>query len=128
MFLKLEVIKKSIAFVILCAAIPLGVTAICVSSIIYTQIAVFINTYYTGKLYGLGYLSQVKDYGKYLLAAVTVCMPAYILSLTCISDILVLILGGSIAAFLYWIILRNDEAFCDIIQSGMNIIKRKETR
>lgn len=128
LFLKLEVIKKSIAFVILCAAIPFGVTAICVSSIIYTQIAVFINTYYTGKLFGLGYLSQFKDYGKYLLAAVTVCVPVFFLNLIGLSDMLVLILGVVIAALLYWFIMRNDDAFYDIIQSGLNIIKRKETR
>ena len=128
LFLKLEVIKKAIAFVILCAAIPFGVTAICVSSIIYTQIAVFINTYYTGKLFGLGYLSQFKDYGKYLLAAVTVCAPAFCLSLIGLSDMLVLIFGVAIAALLYWFIMRNDDAFYDIIQSGLNIIKRRETR
>ena len=71
--LKLEVIKKSIAFIILIVSIKYGVIWICASKILYTQIAVLINTYYTGKLFHLGYLQQIRDFGPFLLLSLLVC-------------------------------------------------------
>ena len=62
--LRLEVIKKTISISMIIAAIPFGVLAICISRAIYTQIAVIINTYYTGKLYGWGCFDQVCDFSK----------------------------------------------------------------
>lgn len=79
LFLKLEIIKKSISTLILFAAIPFGVLAICISKIIYSQIAVFINTYYTGKLFGLGYIAQIKDFSKYFFLSVLTCLPTFFL-------------------------------------------------
>ena len=79
LFLKLEIIKKTISTLILFASIPFGVLAICISKIIYTQIAVFINTYYTGKLFGLGYVEQIRDFSKYFLLSVLTCIPTFAL-------------------------------------------------
>ena len=124
LFLKLEIIKKSIAFAIMCAAIPLGVTAICVSSILYTQIAVFINTYYTGKLFGLGYLIQIRDYGKYFFIALLSCLPSYFLSLSSLDSIVVLLLGLVSSSMLYWLCLKKDCAFRDMIESAKNLLNK----
>lgn len=59
--LKLEVIKKSIAFVILFISMYFGVMAICFGQVLYAFIALYINTHYTKKLLGYGRLSQLKD-------------------------------------------------------------------
>ncbi len=61
LFLKLEVWKKIIGVVTLCVTIPLGLTAMCVGRIVTSLIALFINTYYTGKLIQVGYWVQMKD-------------------------------------------------------------------
>ena len=66
-FLRLEIIKKIIAIAILFAAIPLGVVAICISKVIYTQVAVYLNTYYTGKLINVGFIRQMRDITPTLL-------------------------------------------------------------
>ncbi len=110
LFLKLEIIKKTISFVILFAAIPFGPIGICISKVIYTQVATFINTYYTGKLFGLGYWTQIKDFLSYFVVAVLACLPMFIVNtyfnINCILGIsLSIILGISI----YWYILRRDE-------------------
>lgn len=80
LYLKLEIIKKTISIAILFISIPFGVTAICISRIIYSQIALFINTYYTGKLFGLTYFTQVKDFIPYTIIALISCIPALILN------------------------------------------------
>ena len=123
LFLKLEVIKKSIAFAILCAAIPFGVKAICITSVFYTQIAVYINTYFTGKLFGLGYLAQLKDFGKYFIISLVACLPAFLISFSEMSPILILLLGSILAVFTYCCILGlgKDRDFYELLQ----LIKEK---
>lgn len=118
--LRLEIIKKTISISMIIAAIPFGVLAICISRALYTQIAVVINTYYTGKLFGLGYLAQVRDFIKYFICSIIAVLPAFILSFTSLNSILVLIIGGIIACFIYWILLRKDDHFIEVFQ----LIKR----
>ena len=60
LYLRLEVIKKVIGFTLMICAIPFGVIAICVCALIYSQISLVINTYYTGILFNLGYIKQMK--------------------------------------------------------------------
>jgi len=61
LFLRLEIIKKVIGVSTLCITLPFGVTAMCCGMIVGSLTALFINTYYTGKLIQVGYLKQMKD-------------------------------------------------------------------
>lgn len=120
--LRLEVIKKTISISMIIAAIPFGVLAICISRALYTQIAVIINTHYTGKLFGLGYLEQVSDFVKYLLFSFTAVLPAFLLSFTPLSSIYVLAIGGCLACLIYWLLIRNDNDFVELLSL---VLKRK---
>ena len=124
LFLKLEIVKKSISFAILFASIPFGVVAICLSKILYTQIAIVINTYYTGKLFGLGYLKQWSDFVKYLIISVLACSPAYALSLLDVEPLASLFLGGLSAVVFYVVLLRNDEYMQEAIRLVLRKIKK----
>lgn len=106
--LRLEIIKKTISISMIVAAIPFGVLAICISRAVYTQIAVIINTYYTGKLYGLGYFDQVRDFIKYLLFSLFAVAPAFLLTYSALPSIVVLIVGGILASGIYLLLLRKD--------------------
>jgi O-antigen/teichoic acid export membrane protein len=59
--LRVEVIKKIIGVLLLFGCVPLGIMALCYSVIVASVLAVVINTYYTGKLIGLGFFKQMKD-------------------------------------------------------------------
>lgn len=61
LFLRLEIIKKIVGVCIMCITIPLGITAMCIGMVASSLIALFINTYYTGKLIDIGYLKQMRD-------------------------------------------------------------------
>ena len=61
LFLRLEIIKKAIGICILCVTIPLGVKAMCWGPVVSSYVGLFINTYYTGKLIGMGFLRQMRD-------------------------------------------------------------------
>ena len=118
--LRLEMIKKTISISMIIAAIPFGVLAICISRALYTQIAVIINTYYTGKLFGLGYIAQIKDFSKYFIYSIIAVIPAFLLSFCPLNPILILITGGIIASLIYWILLHKDINFID----ALSLIKR----
>lgn len=71
LFLKLEIIKKIIGVVVLAASIPFGLLFMCYVSIVTSIICLVINTYYTGKLIGVGFIMQMKDLlGTLLLSLV----------------------------------------------------------
>lgn len=121
LFLRLEIIKKTISIAILFASIPFGVIGICVSKVIYTQIAVFINTYYTGKLFNLGYIAQIKDFSGFLIKSIIACAPAYLLTFLNLNNVVSLLLGCSSAVCIYWLLLRKDAYMIDIL----NMVKSK---
>lgn len=113
--LRLEVIKKTISISMIVAAIPFGVLAICIARALYTQIAVIINTYYTGKLFGLGYFAQVKDFIKYFLFSFLAVLPAFILSFTSLSSVVALVVGACLACLIYWLFLYKNSDFTELL-------------
>lgn len=115
LFLKLELIKKPIFVAILISSIPFGVIGICVSSIITTQVAISINTYYTGKIFHYGYFKQIKDYLPIFFLAVLACLPAYLLSKTDLYPLLSLLIGCIISTLCYYAMLRKNPYFANII-------------
>ncbi|MCQ2173673.1 MAG: lipopolysaccharide biosynthesis protein [Bacteroidales bacterium] len=121
LFLRLEVIKKAIAITILFAAIPFGVIGICISKIIYTQIAMFINTHYTGKLFGLSYLTQVKDFSGFLALSILSCLPAYLFTFLDYPPVVALAFGFVSAPLIYWLMLRKNP----YMKECLGIIKDK---
>lgn len=112
LFLRLEVIKKSISIAMLIYAATISVEAICWAAVIYDQIAIFINTYYTGKLVGLTWARQQRDYLPYYGMAVISAMPGYLLDQTPLPNWSILILGGASSILIYAFLLsvRRDEA------------------
>ena len=123
LFLKLEIVKKSISMMILFASIPLGVLFICISKVIYTQIAVFLNTYYTGKLFYLGYWQQMRDFMPYLLLSVIACSGVYGLSLVIENNLVLLIVGTLLSTAIYvsLLYLKQDKIFMEF---AYPVIKR----
>lgn len=114
--LKLEIIKRIISFSILIAAIPFGVIGICISKVIYTQIALVINSYWNGKHLGMGYASQFKDYVSFLVLSVIACVPAYVITRFDLPSVVTLILGMGISCTIYWVMLRNNEHMKSLFQ------------
>ena len=70
--LRLEIVKKTIAFTILFASCFLGIIGICVGAAIYDFIAFFCNTYYTKRLLGYGFKEQFLQTLPYLLLSLMV--------------------------------------------------------
>lgn len=78
LYLRLEIIKKVLGVVIICATIPLGIVAMCWGSVASSLIALVINTYYTGKLINVGFLVQMRDLLPSLLLSFTMAAIVYL--------------------------------------------------
>lgn len=114
LFLRLEIVKKIIAVAILFASIPFGIIGICISKVVYTQIAVYINTYYTGKLLGLGYWIQFKDYILYFFASVIACLPAFLFATLDLHPVMAIMFGLISSLLIYYFLLRKNADFLEL--------------
>ncbi len=124
LFLHIELWKKAISISILLASIPFGVIGICISKVIYTQIAILFNTYYTGKLFGLGYAEQFRYYSPYLFYAIGACIPSYLISLTTLPDAASLSIGIVSSVALFYLFTRKTEAFNEL-KALINLGRKK---
>lgn len=61
LFLKLEIVKKILGLLIMCCFLPFGLVAFCAASIASSIVEVYINSWYTGKIYDFGFWKQIKD-------------------------------------------------------------------
>ncbi|MBP3500359.1 MAG: lipopolysaccharide biosynthesis protein [Akkermansia sp.] len=116
LLLRLEVIKKSISIAMLFYAATISVEAICWASVIYIHIAIFINTYYTGKYLGLTWWRQQKDYMPYVIGSAISCIPAWFISQTEWPALVQLSIGGFSAFVLYFGALHRlkDAAYSEL--------------
>ena len=128
LFLKLEIYKKTIAVAILFSAIPFGIVGICISKVIYAQIATAFNTYYTGKFFHLGYMAQVKDFSGFLVKSIIACAPAFLLTLTQLPHIVTLLFGLTTAPVLYWLMLRRNEDMMELMSMAISVAKNSPLR
>ena len=137
-FLRLEIIKRICALALMLAGAAISVEAICWAAVIYGQLAIFINCWYTGKIIDLTWWRQQKDYWPYIILAAIACAPATFLALLPVphsweieqGDWLsyaryygflaaVIVCGSSVSAFIYfgYLRLRRDRALIEIAKS-----------
>lgn len=121
--LRLEIIKKTISILMILYAATISVTAICIATTLYAQIAVVLNCYYTGKILGLTWWKQQKDYWPYIIMSLISVIPAYLLVNTELPHYLILASGALLSFLTYLLLLKqcND----DILRELQSLIKKK---
>lgn len=125
--LRIEIFKKAISIILLLISIPHGVIAICLSGLFYSQIALALNTYYTGKIFKYGWYQQIKDVFPYLLISLASVIPTYSLTYSSLSNIWILVLGTLLSGLLYicLLLIKKDELFNHYVKN--EIIKTIHT-
>ncbi|TFT57581.1 lipopolysaccharide biosynthesis protein [Proteus mirabilis] len=131
LYLKLEIIKKIITTLILIVSIPYGIKAICFGIMIQSYIALFINTYYSGKLGNLSTISQLKMHIPLWLLSILSCLVAKILSILITTNLWnELVFTILIAPILYIIAIKyiQTDLYHYIISSitSKKLIKKNE--
>lgn len=102
LFLRLEIIKKCIGIMIICVTIPFGLLVMCWGTVVNSVVSLIINTYYTGKIINLGFLTQMRDILPILFLSLTVgAMVFLILNFVHMYSWLSLLVGIVIGIILY---------------------------
>lgn len=124
LFLRLEIIKKTIGGIILLSTISIGVTYLCIGYAVYCFLEVIIDTTYTSRFYNYGLLSQFKDLMPILLLSIGLFALNY--TITCLLDInaflmLLINISSSLIVFSIYslLFLRN------IALDTINFIRKK---
>lgn len=109
---RLEVIKKIIGVITLCATVPFGLEAMCYGSVVSSVLCLIINSYYTGKFISLGIFEQLKDLLPSLILSILMFVLVAFLCHLLGDTLLSLITGIAVGAIFYlgvaWI-LRFEE-------------------
>lgn len=122
---KLEIIKCTIFLSLLLLSTRFGVVTLCIAMIIYTQIAIILNTWQTKKLLNFGYWNQIKDFMPYLLMSSFSVLPAFLMTLITLPNILKIIIGVLFSSIIYISILLycKDVVFNQYIWNHKIVIK-----
>jgi O-antigen/teichoic acid export membrane protein len=126
--LKLELLKKPIAFLILLATLPFGIIVMVIGKALYEFVAFSFNCYYTGKLLNYGEWKQLK-----------ILMPIYLnclimaifvdLSMTIFESPLAKLCVGitvGLIAYMVFSIISQDASFCELKGVIMSKWKKNE--
>ncbi len=119
LFLKLEIYKKLASICVLCITIPMGLIAMCVGGFFTSMISLVINTYYTGKLIGVGYFRQMKDLLPIFFLSVSMGIVVYCVvhHLTFSPDILLIIgIGIGVVYYVFLASLFKFNEFKELIK------------
>ncbi len=122
-FLKLEIIKKIQGVCILCITVPISIVAMCYGSIASSLLSLVWNTYYTKRLIGYGFFSQIKDLLPIIIHSLL--MGAIVLLVTHFIEVMwVKLFAGILAGGIYYILGAYIMHF-DELKEVLAIIKRK---
>jgi len=80
LFLKLEILKKMVGIAIMCYTIPRGLVTMATGLIISSFLCLILNTYYSGKLINVGYLTQMKDVFPMLIVSIIMTSLMFVLN------------------------------------------------
>ena len=101
LFLKLEIAKKILGILVMCIFLPWGLIPFCAAGIGSSILSVYINSWYTGKLYNFGFVKQIKDLLPILLLSAIMFIIVYIVISVINSLWLQIFIGGLLGAGIY---------------------------
>lgn len=126
LFLRLEIVKKSISIGILLLTINYGLLWICIGRFVYSVIAMLINMYYTVDILDKSYIKQMMDWGPNLLVSIlmglVVAASVYFIS----SPAIQLIIGSIVGVTSYYLFssIFKIEAKDKFFEMAKKFIKR----
>ena len=104
LFLRLEILKKVLALLILLITMRYSVLIMCIGQVVSSYLMLYINTYYTGKLIKLSYFMQMKDLLPSFVYSLSMGAIIYIVTLF-IPNLVIQLLFGIILGIAYYLFI-----------------------
>lgn len=104
LFLKLEIIKKIIITIGIIITLPLGIWPLIIFQVVFSFIAYFLNSYFSGRFIHYSVREQIKDIFPIFFLSISVGLIVLLLdkSFSNLPEIMQLIIGFGIGSGLYW--------------------------
>lgn len=80
LILRLEIIKKTIAFTILFVSLFFSLEVVCMGLVVYSIIATYLNCHYTDRILKYGFVDQMRDIMPSLLLSIIVLVESLVIS------------------------------------------------
>lgn len=127
LFLRLEIIKKSIGIVLLLISMPFGVKAIALSSLVQSVLSQIVNSWPNKKLLNYHYLDQIRDILPALLLAAAMSVIVYSVSLLGMNDYLTLLIQvvAGVGIYAGGALLLKIDSMTYLLDAVKRIIKKK---
>lgn len=104
LFLRLEIIKKSVSIAILLVTVSYGLVWICIGRLIYSVLALLINMYYTVDIIGKSYLEQIKDWLPNFVVSVIMGALVYFSTYMVTGNMLQIVVGVIVGVLSYFVL------------------------
>lgn len=101
--LKLELIKRPLAILMILLGVPFGLYGVCVSTVLFCFLSFFIDTYYTKKILNYGAWKQLKEVSPIFVYSVIMAGVVILSTLWLPSSWLKLIIGIPVGMVAYWL-------------------------
>lgn len=122
-FLKLEIIKKTIGIIALVISIPFGILFMVIMKIITSITSSFINSYPNKKLLNYSYIEQWKDISKSFIISVVMMLIVYAMNYIKINIYILLLIQIIIGSIIYFGISYVSKS--DSLMYVTNILKER---
>lgn len=123
-FLRAEIYKKIVAFIILLVTIPFGITIMCWGLVLYAFADMFIISIYIKKVINISQADQLKVIFPVILLSASMGVIVYALNLFIASDLLKLIIGGAVGVA-YYIAISYTFKFKEVLFFKSMIMQHK---
>lgn len=121
--LRLEIIKKTIAFAILFISMFFSIKVMCYGQLLYSLIATYLNTYYTKKILGYTFRQQIKSVAPYFFISLIPLGEALLFSSLISNHLVSLIATILVCPTTYWFIARSFRLYA--CREASDLIKNK---
>jgi O-antigen/teichoic acid export membrane protein len=115
LFLRLEIIKKTLAVPIILLAVFIGIKSMIIGMFVLSIIAYYLNSYWSGRMIGYSFIQQVKDIIPSFVLAFVVNGLVFSISLLGITSLLILLVAQIITGALLTILICELIKFKDYI-------------
>lgn len=124
LFLRLEIVKKTIAFAILIISVLIGnLIVFCIGMTVYSTIALYLNTYYTKKILNFGFLKQMRQIMPYLSFGIIIFLEGLLFSWLIPNNLLSLCISVLVCIPTYIILCRVTNQYA--LYEVLNIVTPK---
>ena len=121
--LRLEVLKKTIAFSILFLSMFFGLKGMCCGQVLYAYIALYLNTHYTKKILGYSFLRQMKVIAPYFFLSLIVLVTAFLSTILIKNDLGSIFVSLAVCPVIYIVMARLMNLYA--YQESLSLVRER---